>query len=135
MLQAPFHRILSVALGIVLGGIMFWLGIDPLLSSAIGLAFATTLSLLLRIRREFPNRWTGEGWRDSRWTAVSLISVNFSALVGVQLVPLSGGYQAAISFVIILIGLTAYVGGSLAEMERDAVRSDHKSAETAVDDG
>jgi integral membrane sensor domain MASE1 len=135
MPQAPFHRILSVALGIALGGMMFWLGIDLLLSSAIGLAFTTALALLLRTRREFPNRWTGEGWREGRWTAVSLISVNFSALVGVQLVPLSGGYQAAVSFVVILTGLTAYVGGSLAEMERDTVCSDHKSSETVVDDG
>jgi hypothetical protein len=114
---------------------MLWLGIDLLLSSAIGLAFATSLALLLRIRREFPNRLTGEGWHDGRWTAVSVISINFSALVGVQALPLPGGYHAAISLVIILTGLTAYVGGSLAEMERHPVRSDHKSSETVVDDG
>jgi hypothetical protein len=114
---------------------MFWLGIDVLLSSAIGFAFATALTLLLRIRREFPNRWTGEGWRDGQWTAVSLVSINLSALVGVQSAPLSGGDQAAISLLIILTGFTAYVGGSLAEMERDAVRSAHKSSEPVVDNG
>jgi hypothetical protein len=113
------HRLGSVVLGALAAGTLYWLGIDVLLSSAVGFAFAVALLLFLRVGREFPHRRTGEGWHDGRWTGVSMLVVNFAALVGVQMLPVPGGYRAAVGLLILLVGFSAYTGGSLAEMERD----------------
>lgn len=132
MSRATLHRLGSLALGVLVAGATYWLEIDAPLASAIGVASAVSSLLLLRITREFPDRTTGEGWRDGRWTAVSIGVANFAALVGVQATPLSSGYQAAVAFLLITVGLSAYVGGSLAEMERDRLRSDRGPTEDPV---
>lgn len=119
MSRTARHRAGSVALGGLFAGSTYWLGIDVLLSSALGVALAGGLLVTLRVTREFPTRRTGEGWQDGRWTALSLVVANFGALVGLQMTPLPDGYRAAVAFLVILVGFTAYLGGSLAEMERE----------------
>lgn len=115
---------MSVGVGTGTAGGLYWMGIDILLVTAIAVALAVSVALLFRITREFPERRTGDGWQDGRWTALSLVVTNFAALVGIQLVPLPDGYSAAVSFLIIFVGLSAYLGGALAEMERDQRRDD-----------
>ena len=125
MLQARHHRALSLGIGVGTSGTLYWIGIDILLSSAIAVASAVSVTLLFRINREFPERQTGDGWQDGRWTAISMAVANFAALVGVQLIPLPDGYTAAVAFLVISVGLSAYLCGSLAEMERTRFRNEH----------
>ena len=124
MSRARAHQVVSFGFTAGTSGTLYLVGIDILLSTAIGAAVGVSIALLFRINREFPERWTGDGWQDGRWTAVSLTVTNFAALVGIQLLPLSDGYNAAVAFLLIFVGLSAYLGGSLAEMERK--RSDNK---------
>lgn len=135
MERARRHRLGALGCAATAGWVLYWLGIDILLSSGVAAAFGVSLALLFRINREFPNRWTGDGWRDGRWTALSLIVINFAALVSVQLLPLSSGYTGAVSFLIIFVGLAAYLGGALAEMERDhGSRQTTESTHASSDD-
>jgi len=123
MSRRALHRTGSAAFGALVAGAMFWLGIDVLLSSGAGVAVAASLLFVLRVTRQFPDRLTGEGWRDGRWTGASLVVVNSGALVGLQLVPLPDRYRAAVSALVLFVGLSAYIGGSLAEMEREREQS------------
>lgn len=132
MPRARRHRFASLGFGVGISGILHWLGIDILLLSAVAVAGAVSLVLLFRIKREFPERWTGESWQDSRWMALSLTVTNFAALVGVRLLPLSNTETAAVSFLIILVGFSAYLGGSLSEMERDRSTNGHIQDNTAT---
>lgn len=131
MLRARHHRVLSLGIGTGVGGTLYWIGIDVLLSSAIAVALAVSVALSLRIRREFPERRTGDGWQDGRWTAISLTVTNFAALVGVRWIPLSNGYIAAVAFLIIFVGFSAYLGGSLAELDRPRSGNEHTETQTA----
>lgn len=135
MLRTRHYRFASLGLGAGTGGTLYWFGIDILLSSAITVALAVSVALLFRINRDFPDKLTGNSWEDGRWTAVSLTVTNFAALVGVQWLPLSDGYHAAVSLLVILIGLSAYLGGSLAEMERDRPDNDRTDEDTTVPEG
>ena len=128
MLQARYHRLVSLGFATGTGSVLYWLGIDILLSSAIAVAVAVSIALLFRISREFPERRTGDGWQDSRWAAVSVTVTNFAALVGVQLLALPSGDTAAVSFLVFSVALAAYLSGSLAEMERDRSDSEHTAA-------
>ena len=123
MSRAALHRAASAAFGALVAGAMFWPGIDVLLSSGVGVAVAASLLFTLRVNGEFPDRLTGERWRDGRWTGASLVVINFGALVGLQLVPLPDGYRAAVSALVLFVGLSAYTVGSLAEMERERGQS------------
>ncbi|PSQ55726.1 hypothetical protein BRD22_08500 [Halobacteriales archaeon SW_8_68_21] len=112
------HQLLAIGLGTGVGVTLYWVGIDILLSSAIAVALAVSVVFLCRINRKFPDRRTGDGWQNGRWMTIPMVVINFAALVGVQLAPLPNEYTAAIAFLIIFVGLSAYLGGSLAEMER-----------------
>ncbi len=133
MSRARRHRGASLAFGVLVGGAFYWLLVDALLATAVGFAAAASALLLLRISREFPDRTTGDGWEDGRWTAFSLAVANFGALVGIQTIPLENGYRAAIGFLLVFVGLSAYCGGSLAEMERDRLRSGREAEESVAD--
>ncbi|TKX52271.1 hypothetical protein EXE42_16645, partial [Halorubrum sp. SP3] len=118
MLRPRYHRFAAFGLGVGTGGALLWLGIDVLLSSAVAVALAVSVAFQFRTNREFPDRWTGSGWRNDRWTLLSLAVTNFAALVGVRWLPLPNGYGAAVSFLIIFVGVSAYLGGLLAAKER-----------------
>lgn len=119
MSRAHLHRIAALGLGIGAGGALFRFGIDILLSVAVAIALAVSVALQLRTNREYPEVWPGDSLANDRWTIVSLAVTNFAALVGVQWLPLSAGYNAAISFLIIFVGFAAYLGGILAAKARD----------------
>jgi len=122
MRRRTSHRAVALVLGALLAGATYWLGIDVLLSGTLGVALGAVAAMLLRVRREFPDRQTGDGWRDGRWAGFSVGVTNLAALVGLQLVPFSDGYRLAVVLLVLLVGLAGYTGGSLAEMERDRSR-------------
>lgn len=124
MNRAVLHRTTALVLGAALAGAMYRLAIDALLSAALGVALAATVAMLFRVRREFPDRQTGDGWADGRWTGLSVGVANVAALLGLLAVPVAEGYRAALGVLVVLVGLVGYVGGSLAEMERDRTRRD-----------
>lgn len=132
MLPARYHRLVSLGCSTGVVASLSLLGIDILLSSAVAIAVGVSIALLFLLNREFPERWTGQSWQDSRWTAVSLIVTNFAALVGIQLLPLSNGNTAAVSFLIIFVGLAAHLSGSLAEMERDRSNNEQTAEDKTV---
>lgn len=119
MPRVHLHRVAALGLGIGAGGALFWFGIDVLLSVAVAVALAVSVALRLRTNREHPEVWSGDSRANDRWTIVSLAVTNFAALVGVQRLPLSAGYNAAISFLIIFVGFAGYLGGILAAKARD----------------
>lgn len=124
MRRTALHRALSLALGALLAGTAYWLGIDVLLSGTLGVALGAVVLMLSRVRREFPDRQTGDGWADGRWAGFSVGIANLGALVGLQFVPFPDGYRAAVALLVLLVGLAGYAGGSLAEMERDRSRGE-----------
>lgn len=134
MRRGTLHRTVAIVLGALLTGATYWLDIDPLLSAALGVALAANVLMLLRVRREFPDRQTGDGWRDGRWTALSIGVTNFAALLGLLSVPFPDGYRAAAGVLVILIGFAGYTGGSLAEMERDRTRSERAGGDSVSAD-
>ena len=135
MLRARYHRIAALGVGVGAGGALFWLGIDVLLSSAVTFALAVSVALLFRTNREYPEIWSENGWKTDRWTLVSLTVTNFAALVGVQWLALPDGHDAALSFLIIFVGFSAYLGGLLAATERDRSDDEHTVGNTGVPEG
>jgi hypothetical protein len=135
MWRIALHRALSLALGALLAGTAYWFGIDGLLSGTLGVALAAVALMLLWVRREFPDRQTGDGWTDGRWTGFSVAVANLGALVGLQSVPVSERYRVAVALLVLLVGLAGYAGGSVAEMERDRTRTEpDDSGAVPVDD-
>jgi len=135
MNRAVIHRATALVLGGALAGATYRLGIDALLSAALGVALAATVAMLFRVRREFPDRQTGDGWADGRWTGLSVGVANVAALLGLLAAPVPEGYRAALGVLVLLVGLAGYTGGSLAEMERDRTRRDRVDGDpTPADD-
>lgn len=110
----------AVLAGVAAAGTVGYLGVDALLAAAVGTCLAVAVALLLRMRRRHPDHLTGEGWRDSRWAALSTTTVNASALLGLLLVPVSDEYRLALAMLVILAGFVGYVAGSTAELERSS---------------
>jgi hypothetical protein len=122
MSRTSLHRVGSLTAGVAAAGGLSWFGIDALLSGAVGLSLAVGALLLLRVRRDYPDKVTGDGWTDSRWAGVSQAVVTASALLGLLAVPVPDEYRLALGFLVVLSGFVGYVAGSLAEMERTAAR-------------
>jgi len=122
MSRTLLHRVGSLAAGAVAAGGLYWFGIDALLSGSVGLSLAVSALLLLRVRRKYPDKLTGDGWTDSRWAGVSQAVITAAALLGLLLVPVPAEYRFALGLLVILSGFVGYVAGSLAEMERTAAR-------------
>jgi hypothetical protein len=124
--------VLALAVASVVG--VDWVAGDPMLGGAIGLCLGTVLLLVLRIRREYPDRATGDTWADKRWTGLSNAVVLFAGLVGTIAIPVPTAYEFALSLLVILAGLVGYLAGSLAEMDRDRVRRQEKADAAPADD-
>lgn len=116
-LLGPFA---AVALGGAAAGAGVWFVGDYLFAGAAGVCVAVGVGLLVYIQRHYPHRTTGEGWRDGRWTGLSVGVVNLAALVGLATVEPSPATLAGAQVLVILAGTVGYLGGSLAEMERES---------------
>ncbi|PSP47742.1 hypothetical protein BRC60_08205 [Halobacteriales archaeon QH_1_68_42] len=133
MRRPTLHRLASLVSGALAAGGAYQLGIDVLLSGSLGLCVAGVALVLLRIRRAYPDRATGDTWADKRWTGLSVAVVNAVALLGLTMVPVDAEYRMALSVLVILVGLFGYGTGSMAEMERDRTRSERSDAVSADD--
>ena len=133
MRRPTLHRLASLGLSTLATGGAYWLGIDVLLSGSLGLCVAGVALVLLRIRRAYPDRATGDTWADKRWTGLSVAVVNAVALLGLTMVPVDAEYRMALSVLVLLVGLFGYCTGSMAEMERDRTRSERSDAVSADD--
>jgi len=134
MRRPTLHRLASLGLGALAAGGAYWLGIDVLLSGSLGLCTGGVALVLLRIRRAYPDRWTGDTWADKRWTGLSVAVVNAVALLGLDLVPVGADYRMALSVLVILVGLFGYGAGSMVEMERDRTQSERGDSAVPADD-
>ena len=133
MRRPTLHRLASLVSGALAAGGAYQLGIDVLLSGPLGLCVAGVALVLLRIRRAYPDRATGDTWADKRWTGLSVAVVNAVALLGLTMVPVDAEYRMALSVLVLLVGLFGYCTGSMAEMERDRTRSERSDAVSADD--
>lgn len=133
MRRPALHRLASLVSGALAAGGAYQLGIDVLLSGSLGLCVAGVALVLLRIRRAYPDRATGDTWADKRWTGLSVAVVNAVALLGLTMVPVDAEYRMALSVLVLLVGLFGYCTGSMAEMERDRTRSERSDAVSADD--
>ena len=133
MRRPILHRLASLVSGALAAGGAYQLGIDVLLSGSLGLCVAGVALVLLRIRRAYPDRATGDTWADKRWTGLSVAVVNAVALLGLTMVPVDAEYRMALSVLVLLVGLFGYCTGSIAEMERDRTRSERSDAVSADD--
>ena len=133
MRRPTLHRFASLVSGALAAGGAYQLGIDVLLSGSLGLCVAGVALVLLRIRRAYPDRATGDTWADKRWTGLSVAVVNAVALLGLTMVPVDAEYRMALSVLVLLVGLFGYCTGSMAEMERDRTRSERSDAVSADD--
>ena len=133
MRRPTLHRLASLVSGALAAGGAYQLGIDVLLSGSLGLCVAGVALVLLRIRRAYPDRATGDTWADKRWTGLSVAVVNAVALLGLTMVPVDAEYRMALSVLVLLVGLFGYGTGSMAEMERDRTRSERSDAVSADD--
>ncbi|PSP52462.1 hypothetical protein BRC67_04300 [Halobacteriales archaeon QH_3_68_24] len=133
MRRPTLHRLASLVSGALAAGGAYQLGIDVLLSGSLGLCVAGVALVLLRIRRAYPDRATGDTWADKRWTGLSVAVVNAVALLGLTMVPVDAEYRMALSVLVLLVGLFGYCTGSMAEMERDRTRSERSDAVSADD--
>lgn len=105
---------------------------DLHLGGALGLCVTASALLLLRVRRDHPDRMTGDTWADKRWTGVSNGVVIVAALAGS--LGATGPERFGLLTVPLATGVVGYVAGSLAEMDRDAARRDDESASAAPAD-
>lgn len=133
MRRPTLNRLASLVSGALAAGGAYQLGIDVLLSGSLGLCVAGVALVLLRIRRAYPDRATGDTWADKRWTGLSVAVVNAVALLGLTMVPVDAEYRMALSVLVLLVGLFGYCTGSMAEMERDRTRSERSDAVSADD--
>lgn len=124
----------AVALGTAAAGAGVWFVGDYLLAGAAGLCVAVCAGLSVVTARKYPERVTGGGWTDGRWTGLSVWAVCAAGLLGFVTVEPSAEALAGAQVLVILAGLVGYLGGSLSEMERDRARADRSDGTAAADD-
>ncbi|WP_436925385.1 hypothetical protein [Halosimplex amylolyticum] len=120
MTRTTRHRALSLLLGAVTGGGLWWLGAAP------GLAVAAGMSLLVlglvagRLVRDHPDYTGGaSSWRDNKWSAAGqmfVVAVAFQAVFAVQV---SFADQAGLHVVVLATFMIGYFVGGLDALGHD----------------
>jgi len=123
MTRTALRWFAALAVGAVTGAATAWAVGALSLAAAVGLCTAAGALLLLQVRREYPDRLTGDTWADKRWTGLSVGVVTFAALVGPVSVPVGAEYRAVLQLLVVLTGFVGYAAGSLTGMDRESGRA------------
>lgn len=140
MSRTTIHRLLAVVVASVLGGGVYWVTTDPLLSGSVALSWGVGAGVLLRIRRLYPGHFTGDGWSDGRWNALGIIVLGLAGFQGLRAIPVSNEYVLGLTLLVLGIYLVGYLVASIAEIERYEARanptdSDVERSVTSPGDG
>jgi len=117
-MDATGHRLAALTVGIALAGGLYWFLGTPLLSLVTGLETSVGVALFLRVWRDHPAAFTGDDWRDGRWTAVAEVALVTAALVGVSpLLAIDDGVVFGLSVLVFATGFTTYLAGYLSALD------------------
>lgn len=97
---------------------MYRLTADPLLGGAVVLSWAVSVGILLRIHRLYPGDFTGDGWKDGRWTGLGVGVLGISVFEGLRMVPVSDEYLLGIVMLTLGVASAGFFTGTIAQIER-----------------
>lgn len=121
MSRQSLHWLLGTLAALVVAGLAYWLVEQPTLAIAAGVVWGTAIGLTTYFARRFPDRTTGSGWTDSRWTGLGVAVITFGSLLGVNAVEtLPPDLRFVLAAVVLGGGYVGYLTGSIAERERSA---------------
>ncbi|WP_415379617.1 hypothetical protein [Halosimplex sp. TS25] len=133
MTRTTRHRALSVALGLGSGAGLWWLGTDPVLTTAAGISVLVLGLIGGRLVRDHPDYASvGRSWRDNGWSAAGQAFVVLVAFQAVYAVSVSFADRVGLLVVVIATFMIGYFAGGLDALERDSTGTGDGQADAVV---